>query len=176
MKNTENSYGSAAKGFHWIIGLLMIGLVILGLTMGDFEAPFKFKLYGWHKALGIIVLGLAALRLIWRFINVQPKSIPTHKPWERILAHTAHWALYASMFIMPLSGWAMSSAGGHAVSLFGWVTLPPLVEKSKELGGIFHEIHEYAGFTLIALIILHAVGAIKHHFIDRDDTLRRMLP
>ena len=176
MKNTENSYGSVAKGFHWIVGLLMIGLVIVGLIMDDFEAPFKFEVYGWHKALGIAVLALASLRLIWRFMNVQPKSMPTHKPWEKTLAHAAHWALYAAMFIMPLSGWAMSSAGGYPIDFFGLFEVPPLVEKNKELGGIFHEIHEIAGYALIGLIGLHAAGAIKHHVLDKDDTLRRMLP
>lgn len=176
-KNTVDSYGCLAQGFHWVIAILIVCLLGVGLYMADLDpAPFKFQLYGLHKAFGIVVLGLAALRLVWRLVNIVPASLPHHKAWERILARSAHYALYALMFAMPLSGWAMSSAGGHAVSLFGLFELPPLVAKDPEFGKEMAELHETLAWTLIGVIGLHVAGALKHHFIDKDETLRRMLP
>lgn len=177
LKNTTESYGSIAKFLHWGVGLMMLGLLTAGIIMTRIEAaPLKWDIYGLHKATGILVLALVLLRAIWRARNPKPASLPTHQQWEKCLAHSAHIGLYIMMIGMPLTGWAMSSAGGHAISFYGLFTVPPLLDKNPDLGKIFNQVHEYMGYAMIAVIALHVVGALKHHMIDKDSTLRRMLP
>lgn len=178
IRNTDDRYGLLTVLFHWLIAVLIIGLLGLGLYMTDLEfSPGKLVLYGWHKSFGIVVLALVILRLSWKILNAgKPRALPTHKPWEKILAKIAHLALYAAMFIMPLSGWIMSSAKGYPVSVFGWFTLPDLVSKNKALGDLAGNIHDTAAWILIGIIGLHIAGALKHHLVDRDGTLRRILP
>lgn len=176
-KNTAERFGIVAKGFHWLIAVAVIGLIAVGLYMDGLDpSPLKFKLSFWHKSFGITVLALVAARLVWRLTNTHPAALATHKKWEKTLARIIHLLLYVCLFAMPLSGWAMSSAKGFSVSVFGWFTLPDIVGENKELGGLLREAHEYIAWALIACIVLHFGGALKHHVIDRDSTLRRMIP
>lgn len=173
----KQSYDPVAKSFHWVIALLIIGLLALGLYMGSVEfSPFKLKLYGWHKSFGFVVLVLIALRLSWRLSHRYPQSLPSHMKWEKILAKLTHFALYFCAFAMPLSGWAMSSASGHGAQIFGLFNLPAIMPESKDLDHLFEEIHEITAWGLMGLIALHFVGAVKHHIIDKDSTIKRMLP
>ncbi len=173
-KNTETEYGLLSKGFHWVIALIIFALCLAGLAMTEMEnSPDKFRLYGLHKSFGILVLILVALRLSWRFYSPPPNAPDHHAGWEKGLAKATHLFLYFAMFAIPLSGWIMSSAGGHPVSLFG-LELPPLVEKDNPIGKTAHQMHTILGLGIIVLIALHAAGAFKHHFIDKDDTLFRM--
>ena len=161
--------------FHWSIALLILGLLAVGFYMVGMEpAPFKYKIYGWHKALGITVIALAVLRIIWTLRTQKPKPLSTHKNWEKGLSKTIHIVLYLAMIGMPMSGWIMSSAGGYPVSFFGLFEVPSIVEKNKELGALANQIHEILGYVLIVCAGLHVVGALKHHVIDKDETLRRM--
>jgi len=176
VKNTKNTWGSIAKSFHWIIALLVIGLLGVGLYMGGMEnSPLKFQVYTVHKSLGFLVLWLVALRLVWKFYTRAPDLISAHK-WERALAHGTHFLLYVCLILQPLSGWIMSSASGRASPLIYGFDLPQIVDPDLSIGGLFHDIHEITGYVLLALVSLHFAGALKHHFIDRDETLRRMLP
>ncbi len=178
-RNTTTRYGVVAQGFHWVVGLCVIGLLIVGLLMTKMEpGPDMFKIYALHKSVGITVLTLAVLRLIWKLSNPKPHSLPTHQKWERFLAHLTHIFLYFAIIGMPLSGWIMSSAKGFPVNLFGieGLTLPDLVSPSKEIGKLANQFHELTAYALIAAIGLHFAGAMKHHFIDKDGTLRRMIP
>lgn len=177
LKNTSHTYGLIAKLFHWCIALFIISLLGVGLWMSDLDiatAPYKFEVYALHKSFGIVVLCLMVGRLCWRVYNMNVMPHANHQKWERHLAKIVHALLYIVAFIMPLSGWAMSSAGGHGVKLFG-LPLPSLMDKNPELGAIFKGIHEFGGYLLIGIVALHALGALKHHFIDRDDTLKRMI-
>ena len=175
-RNTEGQYGAVAKGFHWTIAILIITILAIGLIMVDMDkGPGKFALFRWHKSLGITVLGLAALRVLWRFSNIQPLKMVSHAAWEKFLAGVTHFLLYFCMFAMPLSGWLMSSAKGIKVSAWGLV-LPDLIGVNKPLGNLFNDFHVTTAWILMGLIGLHVAGALKHHVIDRDDTLRRMLP
>ncbi|MCB9990376.1 MAG: cytochrome b/b6 domain-containing protein [Rhodospirillales bacterium] len=177
VKNTTESYGIAAKGLHWVMALMVLGLLLLGFYMGGLDfSPFKLSLYGWHKSFGTLVLFLVAFRLAWRLANPRPAHIKTHKGWEKALAALVHILLYAGMIVMPLSGWLMSSAGDFAHSFFGLFEMPDLVGKDKDLFRQMREVHEVGAFMILAAIFLHAAGAFKHHFIDKDGTLRRMLP
>lgn len=177
IKNTQNSYGLISFSFHWIMGLIMIGLVIVGLMLADELIPDESRraVMGYHKSFGITILMLVGLRLLWRFTNLVPKFPADMAGWKKSLAHLVHLGLYVSMFVMPLSGWGMSSAAGYPVSFFGLFELPSLVEKNKELGGIFHEIHEITGTVLIVLFVMHVGAALLHHFIYKDNVLKRML-
>lgn len=174
-KNTSTEYGILSKFFHWTIAFIMMGLLVVGFYMVSLEpAPFKFEVYSWHKSFGILVLILVVGRIFWKFSNSKLEHMATHKKWEKILAKITHLALYVGMIGMPLSGWAMSSAAGYPVKLFG-LTLPALVAENKALGSLMNQTHEILGYVLIGAILLHTAGAFKHHFIDRDSTLKRML-
>ncbi|MCB9987899.1 MAG: cytochrome b [Rhodospirillales bacterium] len=176
-KNTAERFGLVAQGFHWVIAFLIVGMLALGLYMEEMErSPEKFELYGIHKSFGILVLALVVLRILWRFMNATPAPLPNHQRWEVVLAKSVQGILYLMMMVMPLSGWMMSSAGGHDVAFFGLFTMPPLVEKSKEIGEIASEIHEVAAWIMIGAIVLHVAGALKHKLIDKDGTVARMLP
>ncbi|MDV7339553.1 cytochrome b [Terasakiella sp. A23] len=177
MRNTYHSFGTIAKGFHWIMVLGFIALYVIGFYMTGLPlGPEMFEQIAIHKSIGILVLGLAVLRLIWRFINPTPdlpKDMPVH---ERLGAHFSHIALYAVMLIMPISGWAMSSAANFPVSVFGWFTLPALIEPSKAALENLKTFHGIMAWAILGLIALHVAAALKHHFINKDDVLTRMLP
>lgn len=176
-RNTTTQYGWIAKGFHWGMALMVLGLLGMGLYMGDLNlSPFKLNLYWWHKSVGVLVMMLVFARLWWRLINVRVEELPSIPSWQRLAAKAVHVGLYGLMFGMPLSGWLMSSAHGFPVSFFGLFTLPDLIEPSKKLGHFFHEVHELGMLAFFALIGLHTAAALKHHVIDKDATLRRMLP
>ncbi len=175
-KNTKEQYGSVSKFFHWSGALLVLSVLGIALWM-EFIAPpgpDKFVLYKWHKQLGVLVLGLVTLRILWRVFNVSPRAL--QGGLLSIFAKTVHVLLYAFMVALPLSGWGMSSAKGYPVNFFDIYTLPPLVEKNKELGDVFSLVHEVVGYSLLVLVVLHLLGALKHAFIDKDATLRRILP
>jgi cytochrome b561 len=174
IKNTRDRFGIVSISLHWIIALLIIGMLFVGLYMADLpKGPEKLKFYGWHKEFGMLILALLMMRLTWRLSNVTPTlNIPR---WERIAARAAHWALYVLMFAMPITGWLVTSAAGLPVSFFGLFVIPVLIEPNKELKHVFAILHEYIAYGLIAVICLHVAAALKHEFIDKDDILRRML-
>jgi cytochrome b561 len=177
LKNTRLAYGAVAKTFHWVIFLLIATLLAVGFYMtGMAVSPDKFKLYGLHKSVGITVLTLAVLRLVWKAVNHSPVLPATVPVWERFLAHAGHLVLYFLMLCMPLSGWAMSSASGLTVSVFGWFTLPNLVEPDPALKQLFREMHGYLAWAIIVMVSLHILAALLHHFYYKNNVLRRMLP
>ncbi len=170
-------YNKTGKLLHWSIGLTIIGLLALGLFMEQMDySDQKMQLYRIHKSFGIIVLTLMGVRVLWRIVSTSPASLKTHKIWEKVLSKIVHIILYVMAFSMPLSGWAMSSSYGYPVSVFGLIKLPALLPKNEVRGEILADLHELGGYALIALIVLHVAGALKHHFIDKDTTLKRMLP
>ncbi|HEY0901627.1 MAG TPA: cytochrome b [Micavibrio sp.] len=176
-RNTAQRYGAIAQGFHWVVAVLVLGMLGLGLYMDAQEpTPAVFKLYALHKSIGVSVLILAVLRLCWKLSQKGPLSLPTHAAWERVLAKVTHFFLYFSMMAMPLSGWVMSSAKNFPVSVFDLFTLPALVGPDPELARMAVQFHCVVAWLLIAAIALHVAGALKHHIIDRDGTLRRMIP
>lgn len=176
-KNRPENYGFVAKSFHWVMALLIIGMLALGLYMDGLPlSADKLRLYGIHKATGAIILFLVALRLIWRLVNLVPPLPSTLPKWQRLGAHLGHLGLYALMFAMPVTGWLLSSAAGFPVSVFGLFTLPNLISPDPQLRELFSGAHELLANALIVLIIAHVAAALKHHFIDKDTILRRMLP
>ena len=178
-KNTKERWGVASQSFHWLIAFLIIGLAIVGSWMSDLSpGDNKWFFYGWHKQLGVLVLSLVVLRLLWRFMNVAP-DLPSFMPsWQKIAAHLNILVLYIVMFGFPVSGLIMSLLGGHDVDVFGLFTLKAF-EKTPELSAIAANAREVHGMLLWALIIfgsLHVLAAFYHHFVLKDNVLKRMLP
>ncbi len=162
LKNTVTRYGSTAKFFHWLMAVLVISMFIIAYTMINIPTSyFSDYLYKLHKATGLLIFGLVILRLVWRCINIAPKLPPSIPFWQRRLAGFNVIALYLLMFIMPITGFFMSSFGHHTVSFYGIFTLPPLANKPR-LSQFFAKAHEVFAYLFIASLILHVIGAFYH--------------
>lgn len=156
---------------------MLIGSFSLGFYMHDLPvSPLKVRLYSYHKWLGITIFMLVALRLAWRLWS-PPPTLPASMPiWEQRAAIAAHRLLYLLLFAIPLSGWLMSSAKGFQTVWLGLVPIPDLLAKNPPLGETLEEVHETLNWLLLALVSVHTVAALKHHYRDRDDVLARMTP
>lgn len=174
--NGTVGYTRTAVILHWTVAILILCAFALGLYMvGLALSPAKLKLFSYHKWMGATVFLLALSRLLWRFFHKAPE-LPAGMPaWERSAAKASHALLYCLMFIVPLSGWLMSSAHGFQTVYFGVIPIPDLIGKDKELEEALEISHYILNKTLLALVALHAAAALKHHFIDRDEVLKRML-
>lgn len=177
LRNTQDSWGSVTKFLHWLIALLVLFMVVLGLTMGLFPKPFKYTLYAIHKSTGITILFLMLVRLAWRFMNPTPK-FPNHIPnWQQKAAHASHTLLYAILILMPLSGWIMSTAGGHPTKVWWWLVInAPGIPKDKAISHTAGDIHEFLAWTLVAVLVIHIAAALMHHIKHKDNILKRMMP
>lgn len=176
-RNISDRYGWVAMLLHWSMAILILGLLGLGLYMSDLpKSPDKLKLYGLHKSFGMIVLALAVVRVYWRNTNYKPPLPESMLPIQRVAAYAAHYVLYILIVLMPLSGWLMSSAGGYSVSVFGLYMLPDLIEPDHVLHETFEEAHELLAYALMATLVAHIGAAFYHHFIKKDNILKRMLP
>lgn len=175
MRATGTRYTGVAIVLHWLIAILIFATFPLGLYMSDLPlSPTRLKLYSYHKWIGITVLALASVRLGWRLLH-RPPSLPKTMPrWQQAATHAMHHLLYLLLFIVPLSGWMMSSAKGFQTVWFGVLPLPNLVHKDKALGELLTEVHEGLNWMIFLLVGIHVVAALKHHFIDRDDLMLRM--
>ncbi len=177
MSKNPNCYTVPAIILHWLISIMILGSFAVGLYMVDLRlSPLKLKLYSWHKWAGITILGLAVLRLSWRIFHQPPAYTVVMAKWQKGMATGLHHFLYLLMFLIPLSGWLMSSAKGFEVVYFGVWHLPNLIAKNEAWGECLGKIHEFLNYGMIVLVIGHAAAALKHHFVDKDDVLIRMLP
>jgi len=175
LKNTDTRYGLVSRANHWVSAILFIGLVAVGIYMVDLpKSPDKFELYDLHKSLGIGLFSLMMLRLIWLKVSPNPEQISKNK-FEHILGHAVKGIFYLAMIMMPISGWIMSNSGGHEVAFFEFFVLPQIVGENETIHAISKAIHSTAGPLMIIFIVLHIAGAMKHHFVYKDDTLKRML-
>jgi cytochrome b561 len=171
-------YTTTAIVLHWLIALLIIGAFTLGLVMTDIPgfSPTKLRYYSWHKWAGVTVLLLAAVRLLWRLKNRPPELSASMPAWQRGAAHGLHHLLYVFIFAVPLSGYFYTLAAGFPVVYFGLFQLPVLIAKNPALAETLKTVHYWLNMTMAALVLLHVLAALKHTFVDRDGTLRRMLP
>ncbi|HUB88826.1 MAG TPA: cytochrome b, partial [Dyella sp.] len=135
----------------------------------------KINIYALHKSIGLTVLGLFALRLAWRLYDGAPPDEPMPR-WQRNMAHATHALLYLFILAMPLSGWLFNSLHGYPLQWFKLFNLPPLAAKNDALSHLAGEVHEWLFYLLLVVLAGHAGAALKHHFFDRDNVLRRMLP
>jgi cytochrome b561 len=173
----QSRYTPTAIALHWLVAVIIIGNLAFGLYMVGLPlSPSKLRLISYHKWAGITVLLLSAGRLLWRLWNPAPPLPDSMKPWEKKAAHASHVLLYLLFFASPISGWLFSSAEGFKVVYFGVLPLPDLLAKNKDVADVLKVVHHWINYVLAAVVVVHAAAALKHHFIDRDDVLRRMLP
>lgn len=170
-------YTRTAISLHWLMTVVIVGTFSLGLYMADLPlSPEKLKFFSWHKWAGVTLFLLAIARLTWRMTH-RPPELPEHMSrHEQRMARATHGLLYVLMFAVPLTGWLTSSAKGFQTVLFGVLPLPDLLSKNKALGDLLETVHWGLNMALAVLVIGHLAAALKHHFVDRDDVLTRMLP
>lgn len=173
----HDRYTGTAIGLHWIVVALIVAAWALGLTMVDLPlSPQKLKTYSWHKWTGVTIFLLTLARLAWRAAH-RPPALPSTMPaWQKRAAAASHALLYALLLAIPLSGWLFSSASGVPVVYLGLVQLPDLVGRDKALAVLLKQVHVILNWTLLVTLCIHVSAALKHHFVNRDDVLARMLP
>lgn len=172
-------YTRTAIALHGVLALALICAFAVGTYMSDLPfSPQRLKLYNWHKWAGVVILALSLLRLVWR-VTHRPPALPIDiaqrmPAWQHVLHHAVQHGLYALFFIVPLVGWAYSSAAGFPIVLFAVLPLPDFVPADKALAALIKPWHQISAYAMAALVVLHIAGALKHHLIDRDGLLQRM--
>ena len=146
------------------------------LADGLTRSPQQLKYYSWHKSIGVTVLLLALARLAWRLMHPAPVPLAIMPVWQQRAATAVHALLYVLLLAIPLTGWLYSSAAGAQTAYLGLVQLPDLLARDKALAAQLKLVHVTLNYTTLALVVMHAAAALKHHVVDRDDVLRRMLP
>ena len=170
------TYTRVAIVLHWTIAAVIFSTFPLGLYMADLPvSPIKLRLYSYHKWIGVTIFLLVIARLAWRLTH-SPPPLPPMPRWQVAAAHASHFLLYTLTVAIPLTGWLFSSASGFQTVYLGLLPIPDLVGKSKAAAEVYQAAHHYLNFTMLAVVILHVGAALKHHLIDRDTVLSRILP
>ena len=173
-------YGAIAIGLHWLMAIVLIALLVLGLYMVSLPDvgfdTWKIFLILYHKQLGMLALALAVLRLGWRVGHALPALVQSLPEWQKVIARFVHLCLYGLMLALPVTGWLMSSAAGFPMSFLGLFELPDLVAPNDYLFGAYRQAHKWSSYALIGLTLVHTGAALTHHFVRKDETLRKMLP
>jgi cytochrome b561 len=183
--NNSRRWGAIAQTFHWLIAALIVVQFTLALLAENAGAMKRenpaavieqLALLARHKSVGITILMLAILRLSWRAVSAVPQ-LPHRTPrWQVRLAHASHTLMYVLLFALPITGWMMSSATNYPVSWFGLATLPDLVSPNHDLHETLETVHHFLAWSLFSIAVVHIAAALEHHFIARDEVLKRMLP
>ena len=171
---SPSHYTRTAVALHWLLALLLAAGFTLGVTMTDLAmSPRKVRWFAYHKWIGITALGVVAVRFLWRLAHRPPPDLPM-PGWQRLAAHATHWLLYLLMVATPLCGWLYTSAKGYPVVYLKLWQLPDLIPKNEAVAKVLVQVHATLAWTLLSVVVLHVAAAFKHHFVDRDPTLRRM--
>ena len=176
-RNTTSSWGWVSLLLHWITAVLIYGLFILGVWMVDlsYYDDWYRTAPDIHRSLGILLLIATIPRILWRRSHAAPKPLPNHKPWEHKAASIAHLLMVLFIVTVIVSGYFISTADGRSIQVFNWFEIPATLHGIQNQEDIAGEIHFILAVLLVALSAVHAAAAIKHHFIDKDSTFRRML-
>lgn len=176
-KNTRSRYGWVSVGIHWLMAMVVIGMFALGIWMRQlsYYDPWYQDGPTIHKSIGVLLFILLLARIGWRSINIRPNDDPILKKWERTTAHLTHFAMYGLMLMLMTAGYLISTADGRQIEVFNLFSVPATVQGIENQEDIAGEIHEILAWTLILLAGVHALAALKHHFINRDSTLLKML-
>lgn len=175
--HSPTHYSRTAISLHWLVAIAIAATFGLGVYMHELPfSPERLRLYAWHKWAGVTIFLLVLLRLFWRLSHRPPAPVAGMPRWQRRASGGVHGLLYVLMLAVPLSGWLMSSAKGVQTVWFGVLPLPDLLGRDKELGEALETVHKTLNFSMAGLVLLHAVAALKHHLVDRDEVLARMLP
>ncbi|MCB1828335.1 MAG: cytochrome b [Coxiellaceae bacterium] len=177
LRNSPNSYGSITKFFHWGIALVVYCMIAVGyLQQTISNEATQDTVYNYHMLCGLTILLLMVMRGSWRLSNPRVPLPSTVPGWQQFIARAIHFLLYLSLFLMPLSGWVMATASGYPPKLFGMAMRMPGIHLNKALADQAESVHGFIAIVLLVLIGLHMLAAIKHHVIDKDNVLKRMLP
>ena len=170
-------YTVTARAFHWISAIMVFALFGLGVWMRtlDYYHPWYQPAPDLHKSAGILLVVLILARLVYRLYQRPPAPLTTHKPWEVKLAHATHFLLYGALAVIFVSGYLIATSEGRGIMVFDLFSVPALIEPFTDQEDIAGEIHEWVAYGLMGLVGLHIIGALKHKFIDKDDTVKRML-
>lgn len=176
IKQEIKSYNLVSKTLHWILALAIIFLLFLGFFMHSASGSTKINLINIHKSIGISIIILTIIRVIWRLFNTPPKLPKSIKKWEKNTAKIFQLGLYLLSFIMPISGWIMSTASNHIPKFWWWFKLPfPYAKTNYKLAGFTHDIHSITAWVFIGFISIHVLAALKHHFVNKNNILKSML-
>lgn len=178
IKNTNQSFGLISKLLHWLMAILLTGLFAVGLYMTDLDYydPLYHSLPWWHKSIGLLTIFLLLVRLVWKLGNPEPHPLKTHKKWEVSLAKLLQTSFYVLILLIGISGYLISTAEGKGIDFFNWFEVPAVFsELTEQQADLVGEAHEILAFLLAFLVVLHGSAAIKHHFFDKDETLKRMI-
>lgn len=176
LKNTTSGYGWLSILLHWLNAIVIFGLFGLGLFMVelDYYDDWYHKSTHWHESIGMLFFMVLVFRFVWRQINIKPEPL-SNSPLQRRIAKLAHLALYVLMFLIPISGYLITTADGHDIAVFDWFKIPSITGNIDNLETLSGTIHYWLSVAIIALSVGHLGAAFKHHFIDKDNTLKRML-
>lgn len=174
-QDTTTAYGSVTRSFHMIMAFLVIGLVAVGFSLGEKLVPedMRLSVIMLHKSTGIVVLILVILRVLWR-LQQQTPNLDHIPAWQRMAARMNIKFLYLAMVAFPLSGIGMSLWGGRPISFYNLFTIPLIVEKNTDIAHILYNTHCTFGYLILVSLALHILAALYHHFIVKDNVLRRM--
>lgn len=177
LANTHSRYGVISISLHWLVAFTVIGLFGLGWWMVglSYYDPWYRQGPDIHRSVGILLFIVMLARLVWRLASPSPKPLPEHQRWEVLAAHAAHWLLYLLLFVAMSSGYLITTADGSSISVFGWFDVPSVTGRVRGMEDIAGVVHYWSTWALVVLAGVHALAALKHHFIDRDSTLKRML-
>jgi cytochrome b561 len=170
-------YPATSKLLHWLIAACVLTTAPVAIAMGRVaQGPTQDSLYNLHKSLGVLIFVLMMLRVINRFAVGAPIADPNIEPWQKILSAVVHSSIYVLLVAMPIAGYTANSAFGAPTPFFGLFNLPPIVGKNEALSTQLFTIHRFAGWLLIALVLMHVGAALFHTFVRRDNVINRMLP
>jgi len=177
MNNTKQYYGWVSISLHWLVALFVFGLFALGYWMVDLDyySEWYKQAPALHKSFGLCLLLVMIFRALWKIFQIQPDSIETHKSIEKRLGGLVHLLLYLLLFVIMFTGYFISTADGRGIEVFGLFEIPgfgSFIENQEDKAGL---VHQYMAYFLMFVVFLHAAAAFKHHFIDKDRTLLRML-
>jgi cytochrome b561 len=178
LRNSGKRYGAVGASLHWLVALTIFGLFGLGYYMVDltYYDQWYRLLPHIHRSIGTLLFAVVILRLLWRLVDITPSPLDSHSRFEVLSAHVAHGLLYLLMLTAMTSGYLISTADGSGVRVFDWFELPSVTGRVERMEDLAGEVHYWATWALIGLAALHGLAAVKHHLIDGDDTLRRILP
>lgn len=176
LKNDSDCYGWPLVSLHWLMAVVVFGLYFLGLYIVElsYYDPYYKTLPHWHRSIGMLMLLALSLRLLCRALDRAPRALPGHTSTTRLLTKTAHALLYLLMLVALGSGYLMSTADGHGIQVFNWFSVPALPIRLHHQADNAGLVHYWSSTALIALSTVHAIAALKHHFVDKDSTLTRI--
>ena len=176
LTDTPIRYGLVSVLMHWLIALAYLGLFSVGWYMVtlDYYDPWYIDLPHWHKSIGMLLLVIVLCSGVWRLTVNKPSSLQTHLDWEVKGSRIAHWLLGTGVLVVLMSGYLIPTAEGRGILVFNWGTFPAAfsLPDQEDISGL---VHRYVAYSILGLSVVHAGAALKHHFVDKDDTLRRML-